>query len=68
MSTTNPLVPYLIKAQETVVQARAPGTDKAAAIESLADLLCTPEVNLALLEAGFLRPAVGHGAAQLAAA
>lgn len=53
MTTTNPLIPCLIKAQEIVVQAGAPGADKAAAIRSLGDLLCNPQVNLALLDAGF---------------
>lgn len=53
-TTTNPLIPCLIKAQEIVVQAGAPGADKAAAIRSLADVLCTPEVNLALLDAGYV--------------
>lgn len=45
MSTTNPLTHYLIEAQKIVLAATARGSDKAEAVQLLADLLCTPAAN-----------------------
>jgi hypothetical protein len=48
----NPLASYMIEAQRIVYEASTQKADKAAAIKRLADLLCTPEANGVLLNAG----------------
>lgn len=45
MSNTNPLTHYLIEAQKIALAATARGSDKAEAVQLLADLLCTPGAN-----------------------
>ena len=54
-----PLALIVMKAQEIVLQAKYPAADRAAAIDLLADLLCRPETNSALLAAGHVSLARG---------
>ncbi|QJD98643.1 hypothetical protein HH212_00125 [Massilia forsythiae] len=54
-----PLALIVMKAQEIALQAKCPGADRAAAIDLLADLLCKPETNSALVAAGHIDLARG---------
>lgn len=53
MSTThaNPLAPLMLQAQQIVHEANGLLGDKRGAIKRLADLLCSPQANLALQHA-----------------
>lgn len=48
----NPLAYYIVEAQHIVSAACQPGADKANAVDRLAKLLCTPQANDELLQAG----------------
>jgi len=50
--TANPLASLLLEAQRILVPAVQVGANKTAAVERLAQLLCTPAAHLHLVNAG----------------